>query len=329
MTEPQVPFQRVVDALLDRPELPAAYLQYFSDMDPASLKTLMEAWPRIEPARKHSLLAQLEVLIDENTLVSFDDLARTLLEDPDPEVRQRALRLLAESEDPKLVPVYVRMMQQDANEEVRADAAGSLAEFVMLGELEQISPKVHRAAEDALLLTANSEDVAVVRRRALESLGYSSRPEVVTLIESAFNRQNPDWKASALFAMGRSNDDRWQDHILQMLVNEYEGIRLAAVQAAGELALRVASPLLIRLLDDEDDDEVAGAAIWSLSQIGGEDARLILDNLVGETDDEDLTAFLEEALENLAFTEDLERFDLLAFDPEEADDLEDAEDAEE
>lgn len=316
MEENHIPFQRVIDALLGSKEFPAAYLKYFSDIDPVSLKALMQAWPQVAVKRKHTLLKKLEALMEEDTLVSFEDLARALLTDEDPEVRTHAIHLLAECEDPRLVPTYIDMLEKDASEEVRAEAAGSLGEFVMLGELEEISRRVQRQAEDALLKAVSGEDHPRVRRRALESLGYSSRPEVMAFIESAFNRQDPEWKASALFAMGRSSDDRWQDHVIQMLVNEHNRVRLAAVQAAGELSLAEARPLLIKLLDEEDEDDVAGAAIWSLSQIGGEDARTVLQSLVSEAEDEELLAFLEDALENLAFTEDLERFDLLSFDPE-------------
>ena len=317
MIENQVPFQKVIEALLDsKREYPAAYLQYFSDIDPDSLKTLMEAWPNVEAKRKHSLLKDLEALVEENTLVSFDDLAKALLDDPDAEVRLRAIRLLAECDDPRLVPVFIRLMESDPDGGVRAEAAGSLGEYVMLGELEELSPKVHRSAEEALLKQAAADGAAQVRRRALESLGYSSRPEVAALIESAYNRQDSDWKASALFAMGRSSDDRWQDHVIQMLLNDDDRVRLAAVQAAGELSLVEARPLLIKMLDEEDEDEVAGAAIWSLSQIGGEEARTVIENLIGQAEDDELISFLEDALENLEFTEDLERFDMLSFDPE-------------
>jgi hypothetical protein len=71
------------------------------------------------------------------------------------------------------------------------------------------------------------------------------------------------------------------------------------------------------MLGEEEDGLVLSAIIWSLSQIGGEDVRTYLENLLDqlEEDDEQI-AFLEEALDNLAFTEDLDRFDLLAFDPD-------------
>jgi hypothetical protein len=71
------------------------------------------------------------------------------------------------------------------------------------------------------------------------------------------------------------------------------------------------------MLAEEEEPDITSAVIWSLSQIGGEDVRTYLENLLDQTDDDDQIEFLEDALDNLAFTEDLDRFDLLAFDPEE------------
>ena len=194
--------------------------------------------------------------------------------------------------------------------------------FVQLGEFEDIPVNVHHQIEDVLLEVLNGKDEASVRRHALEAIGFSSRIEVPVLIESSFNRQDPDWQASAIFAMGRSNDERWADKVLRTIISEDRHVRLAAVQASGELGLASARPLLLRLLEEEDDDVIAGAAIWSLSQIGGEDVRLYLQNLLDKVEDDDeQAAFLEEALDNLAFTEDMASFDMLAFDADEFDEL--------
>jgi HEAT repeat protein len=323
MNDELIPFQKVLDALLDNSkDVPHRYLTEFSDIEPASLKSLLETWPRIGLERKLLLLDQLNALATEDTLVSFDDLGRALLTDTEPQVRIRAMRLLVECEDVRLVPIYIEMLTQDSAVVVRAEAASMLGIFVQLGEFEDIPANVHHQIEDVLLEVLNGEDEASVRRRALEALGFSSRIEVPVLIESSFKRQDPDWQASAIFAMGRSNDERWADHVLRMMVSENRRIRLAAVQASGELGLSLARPLLLRLLEDEDDDVIAGAAIWSLSQIGGEDVRLYLQNLLDKVeDDDDQTAFLEEALDNLAVTEDMANFDLLAFDADELDEL--------
>ncbi|MGB7873790.1 MAG: HEAT repeat domain-containing protein [Anaerolineales bacterium] len=322
MNDVLVPFQKVLDTLLDESkEITRRYLTEFSDIEPASLQSLQEIWPRIELNRKLLLLDQLNALANVDTLVSFDDLGRALLKDDEPQVRIRAMRLLVECEDPRLVPIYIDLLTNDEVVSVRAEAASTLGIFVQLGEFDDIPDDVHHHIEDVLLKVLNGKDESPVRRRSLEALGFSSRTEVPVLIESSFNRQDPDWKASAIFAMGRSNDKRWADDVLHMLVSEDRRIRLAAVQASGELALPLARPILLSLLEEEMDDVISGAAIWSLSQIGGEDVRLYLQNLLDNVEDDDQTGFLEEALDNLAFTEDMAGFDLLAFDADEIDEI--------
>ena len=101
-------------------------------------------------------------------------------------------------------------------------------------------------------------------------------------------------------------------------------MQLAAIEAAGELGLTPAREILLKMLEEDENDElVVNAAVWSLSQIGGEDARIYIESLIDETEDDDQVEFLEEALDNLAFTEDLAKFDLLNLDLE--DDLIDKE----
>lgn len=315
-TEP-ISFQRVVDSLVENgKEFPQRYLREFSDLGTGELKSILDVWPRVDLSRKMSLLDALGALADTDTLVSFDDFARALLTDPDAQVRTRAIRLLDESEAVDLVPSYLDMLKNDPDINVRAEAARALNLFVDLGELEEIPETVHRQVEDALLMSVTGEDDVRVRRAALEALGYSSRPEVATLIESSFHREDPNWQMSALIAMGRSADDRWTDEVTRSLVNENDDIRRAAVQAAGELSLKPTRPLLLKMLGEEEDERVLSAVIWSLSQIGGEDVRTYLENLLDQIEDDDQVAYLEEALDNLAFTEDLERFDLLSYDPE-------------
>jgi len=316
----ELSFQVVLDVLLEKEgPISERHLLQFSDLIPADLESLMDAWPRISLDRKTLLLDQLNALADVNTLVSFDDLGRALLEDADAPVRQRAVRLLVECDDGRLIPRFIDMLSTDPENAVRAEVASTLGLFVQLGEFNEISTGLKQRVEEALLSATNiDEEEASIRRRALESLGFSSRMEIPTLIQSAFDREDPDWRASALFAMGRTSDERWGGHVLQMLAAENRRIRLAAVKSAGELGLKAAVPLLLAMLDEEYDDAIVGAVVWSLSQIGGEDARLYLENLLDNIDeDEPQYRFVEEALDNLAFTDDLSQFDLMSYDPDE------------
>ncbi|HSB03385.1 MAG TPA: HEAT repeat domain-containing protein, partial [Anaerolineales bacterium] len=135
----------------------------------------------------------------------------------------------------------------------------------------------------------------------------------------------------ALVAMGRSADERWEEEVTHSLVHVDDRIRKAAVQSAGELSLQAARPILLKMLGEEEDAEILSAVIWSLSQIGGEDVRTYLENILDQLEDEEeeQIAFLEEALDNLSFTEDLDRFDLLAVDPDELAELEEDDDQDE
>ncbi len=311
------PFLTVVDALLDESKpFPARLLHRFSDLEPVDLNKLMKAWPQVSPRRKHTLLEDLEDLAEADMLTSFDDLARSLLADTDPQVRARAIRLLWECDDEKLVPVYLDILNNDEDVEVQAAAANALGQFVYQGELDKIPAELHHKIEDQLLAATTSNREALIRRRALESLGYSGRVEVVPLIEAAYREKDPDWVVSALFAMGRSGDNRWRKQVLSQLRSPDEDIRSAAIHAAGELELEPARPVMLDILEDKEDLEVRRELIWALSKIGGEGVRTKLEELLEIEEDDEEADFIEETLDTLSFTEDMGNFSLIDVDPE-------------
>lgn len=322
----EIPFSTIIAALTNSEQaFPARYLPRFSDLSPADLAALKQAWPRVSVGRKRTLLKNLHERFVEDTLLLFEDLGEAFLEDEDGEVRTLALKLLEETIDPRLIPNLVKMIQTDPEPESRARAATVLGQFVRMGELEEISPAKRKLVEETLLKAAHDSNSSIARA-ALEALGYSSRPELDDLIISAFNHPDPLWQATALFAAGRSADNRWEEQILTGLLSEDAPVRLAAAQAVGELELKAARKILIDMLEEEADDDVFQAVIWSLSQIGGEDVRTYLQALLAAAEDDDQIEYLEEALANLAFSEDLEKFDFMAVDPDDLDDLDPDED---
>jgi len=311
-------FQKVLDHLLDsKKDIPRGHLQLYSDLDPKSLRLFSDVWSSVKPDRKLLLLDQLVAYLDEDTVANFESIGSILLDDTDGEVRARAIQLLAESNDPQLVGKLTNILLNDTVLAPRIEATHLLGEFIVLGELEELKEELQRKAEDALLVIIRSEENdATLRKFALEAVGYSSRPDIATtVIESAFKRVDPTWVASALRAMGRSHDDRWNVDVVSMLLDDEPRIRFAAVEAAGELSIESAGPILLQMLEEEEeDDDVVAAAIWSLSQVGGDDARIYLVNLIEKTEDEDIVEFLEDALVNLDFLQELNKFDLLSLD---------------
>jgi HEAT repeat protein len=309
----KLPIKKLVDALLDEnTPFPPSYLYRLSDLEPTELSMVAEAWPKLSVRRRQALTEDLAQLNEADDLLSFEQFTRLALKDSDPEVRLLAVRMLSEYENSSFLSTFLDMAEHDPDLEVRAASTTVLGLFVYLGEVDALPSASFHQVEECLLRIVNSSDEPLVRRSALESLGYSSRDELFSLIERAYASGETDWLASALLAMGRSADQRWEPSILVMLDHIRPVVRAEAVTAAGGMEIEAAVPRLIELLDDSDEN-VRMSSIWSLSQIGGEGVRDALIHMLETTEEEEEAALLEEALENLAFTEGVEGFTLIDY----------------
>jgi hypothetical protein len=172
----------VLDHLLDsKKDIPQNHLQHYSDLDPKSLRLFMDVWSSVKPDRKLLLLDTLLSHLDSDTLVSYEEIGRALLDDADAEVRARAIGLLAESDDPKLVDPLINIFLNDRPRSAHRSGA-LLGEFVLLGELDELDEELKFKTEDALISVIRSEENPALRKRAVESLGYSSRDEMNNII---------------------------------------------------------------------------------------------------------------------------------------------------
>ena len=324
----EIPFQTVVDALLDEsvPFHPR-YLHRLSDLPPADSDLLKKAWPKVSARRRQAVMEDLEELNLADDLLSFEEVGRLALTDSEPAVRRLAIRILGEYELKDLAPTFIKLLEQDPSTEVRAVAATTLGVYVYLGEVEELQPDALHRVEESLLSAYRGDSEILVRRRALEAMGFSSREELPPMIEQAYASNDLDWLVSALFAMGRSADERWNPQVLAMLEHKRPIVRAEAAAAAGELEIAEAGTLLVDLLDDPDPD-VRAACIWSLSQIGGEGVAARLQRMLNRTHDDDEVQLLEHALENLAFTEGVQGFSFLDVAEEDDEGIPDDEDTE-
>ena len=314
MSDPnEIPFNRLIEALLDV-ETPfhPRFLYRLSDLTAAELDLLKKYWSQVPLWRRQALMEDLEELSASDLLLSFEAISRHASADEDPRVRMLAIRILSEFELEDLIPEYLRLLEVDTDPKTRAEIATALGRFVYLGEIDEIDEAVAREIEGKLLQVFQHDPDTLVRRRALEALSFSSRPEVEPLIEQAYESGEKDWMVTALFAMGRSMGERWVPVVLENLSNKIPAIRGEAARAAGELEISEANPYLFEMLEDPDEF-VRSAAIWSLSQIGGEGVQDALTSMLDETEDEDEADLLESALDNLAFTEGMPAFSLFDF----------------
>lgn len=311
------PFEQILTELVseDQPFSPKR-LRAFSDLDDSALLKLEQIWSSVPLKRKLSLLEDLEDLMEADTLISCDALAKFAMRDDEPRVRSQAIHLLWDCEDPAFIPDFMHLLENDPAELVRASAASALGKFILLGELEEIPGEKAAPVVGKLLEVVQRKPAGEIQRKALESLGYSCNESIPGLIAQAMQRNDPQWTASALFAMGRSLDERWEKTVLEHINHPDSSVQIEAIRAAGELELSAANLLLFELLDEEDaDNELLYHIYWALSKIGGKGVRERLEQELQEVVDEDLMDVLDLALENLDFTEDSEGFDL--FDVEE------------
>ncbi len=321
MTGEMINFSEVLSALQDTTTpFPVRFLRSFSDLSPAQIKNLMAIWPSIALKRKISLLEDLEAVMEKDTLVNFDNFARIMLTDPEPGVRTPALRLLWECEDPSIIPGLIELSAKDEDESVRATTVSLLGKFVLLGELDALKAGVKELINDHLVSIVLGHDTSRVKQRALESLGYSSSPDVPELIRNAFQSNDTSWVTSALCAMGRSADDTWGPQVESMLASPDPEVMFEAIRAAGELELSASREQLLALLDEDiEDDEIRLALIWSLSQIGGDEVKEKLDQLLENAVSDEEVEWIEKAMENLDISSSA-NMDLLDFSPEDEDD---------
>lgn len=306
------PIPQLSEALLDPKPFPAKLMYLFSDLLPEDRRELTKLWPSIPLVRRRNLLEDLVELNESDFLYDFDAIGRIALDDEDTDVVCGGIDLLFTTEDKQLIPLYFRMLQnQDRNELIRAAAANALGPYVYYGELEELREEKLHEIEEALLNAYAKDPSEHVRRRALESLGYSSRKEVPAMIRKAVDHVDPKWVESGLFAIGRSGETQWEEHIMEHLDDPDQEIRLQAIHAAGAVGLSAARAPLLKLISPKADVEFRKEAIWALSQIGGEGVEEAFTRLQALSDDDEELHLLEEAVDTLNFINDAGLYEML------------------
>ena len=309
---PSPSITQVIQALQDDSKLfPVAYLNFFSDIGSDHLINLKDAWQKVSENRKITLLQDLEENLENDTLVNFDDFALFAVKDPNPRVREQAIRLFWDSENHRIIPVLVDLLENDNDYLVKATSAEMLGHYELLAVLEEIPQKYLEIIENALWKAYHTATDHVICLRCLESLGYSEDERVSSLINKLYTDSNLEFCSSALIAMGRSADNRWQKQILNSLEDSDLNIKISAIRAAGDLELKASRVPLVKIIaDEENESDLRYAAIWALSNIGGKEIKQYLEQRLEQCDDEEESDVLEEALDNIVFIDDLSPFEL-------------------
>jgi HEAT repeat protein len=119
------------------------------------------------------------------------------------------------------------------------------------------------------------------------------------LIREFYGRAERAAKLSAVFAMGRSGDDRWSKEIVASLEAGDAELRLQAIWSAGEAEVGDAVDRLMRFVKEGKSAERL-AAVESLGRIGGKPAGESLLQAAERDPDPEIREAATIALEELA-----------------------------
>ncbi len=271
----------------------------------------------VEKVRQWSKLDKLRLLnaIDESDEYNEEHLKvlGILLEDDDPEVRAGAAAAIWNYPEVQFINKLFDLALNDPCQEVRSQAIKTLGRYIYEGltndyELFSTSPMADILAPELpledflrvknfLINIFRNENLPLESRRyAVEALGFLTDPEVIEVIEEAYQHPDAQMKVSAIFAMGRSGLEKWEPIILRELQSEVYDIRYEAVKAAGEALVEEAVPYLVKIALSDEDKALRMEAIWSLGLIGGEEAEKVLSALCSDPDP-DVREVAEAALE--------------------------------
>ncbi len=276
----------------------AATLTFLSDLSSEDRATFREMWPGFDVQTRRRIVGLLTTLGEDNIELYFRPVFLVLLGDSDAAVRVSAIGGLVEDESKLLMGKLMDLLHADPEDAVREAAAIALGRFAYRAQCAKLGDDAPRLRE-ALLRSARTEETDV-RRRAIESLGYLNGDDTVQdLIMAAYKRGGRDAE-SAVFAMGRNIDARWQQTIMDELESDIPAMRYEAARAAGEMTLEDALPMLVRMIDD-DDSEVRLASIWALGQIGGKPAAEVLTQILRSSEPA-LREAAQDALQELSFS---------------------------
>ncbi len=292
-------FTDILNQIINDSKLHTSLLYNLSRLNEDMLDTFKRIWPTINVERRRLILKELFEIIEGNFEVNFNPIFIWVMADTDAEVRTTAIRALWEYEHPHLIRPLIHLLKTDEAIAVREAAATALGQFIYLRELEEMDWDEATLAEEALLeIIYQPNEHVDVRRRAIESIGFSSAPGITKIIGNAYYNENQKVRVSAIFAMGRNADIRWIPRIIAELENEEAEFRFEAARACGELEAQAAIDKLVALIEYDSDPEVQEMAIWALGQIGGDNARQVLELCV-DNDNEVLAMAAEAALEEL------------------------------
>ena len=188
-----------------------------------------------------------------------------------PADRLQAVRQLLQAADPTGIGLLlVALRDQDAG--VRAKAAEALGQLATLVVMRP-------------LIQASADTAPPVRHSATQALRAFSGPNASLLLLPSVQHADPDTCMLIIDSLAEIGDERDVEALLDLLHNQNEKIREAAVRALGKIGGARAIDPLLALLRSDPDNEVRASAAEALGKIG--DAHALNGLLASLADNEE------------------------------------------
>ena len=219
-----------------------------------------------------------------------NELASTLLYDPDPMVRRAAADSLSQrdpsiGESTALIEALVGALS-DPHIAVQQAAANALLAYEPLSVSERILPLLHgnvqhrsiavdilqqlgSASVPCLLKSIDNPDPHI-RKFLTDILGYIGCAASGTGLLQLLRDSSPNVRAAAAEALGHVGGDEAVEGLMASIADEEEWVTFSVIQALGELRARQATGLLCEYLESQEN-AIQCAAVESLGKIGDPD----------------------------------------------------------
>lgn len=245
--------------------------------------------------------------------VAVDPLV-SVLPDRNIDVRREAAAALASIESPTATAALFELLEDD-NEVIRhiavtalGNARSTKAIDALIDSLADESVLVRRAAVFSLLeLLSNipTERSDAIRQTIVEKLTETDDEDVVNPLVDVIERSNqPAQRRNAVWLLGRVAGDASEPAVAEALAAELDAEDAMLAQFAATSLSNLGGDEVEQTLLDVVDDPAASLdartrAVFTLGTVGGDDARARLDELIDETDADQLRAQAFKALSKL------------------------------
>ncbi len=249
----------------DDADFKLSVLYALKDSDPeGALQATKDLLKHSDPdVRKRAVF----VLADFEEEAALDQLIGVAKSDPDPDVRRHAIYAISEYEDePKVIDTMVAILKSEKDLDIRRHALYAIAEVDR--------PDVTKILVDVAMKDPDEE----LRTAATYALAEVDSPEAAKALEKlAMEGPSFEMKRAALYALIEREDTNIIPLLKKLALSTDKGeqaqeLRRAAVYALAEVDDPSVVAVLSEVVKTSDDPEVKQAAFYALAEHGGPEA---------------------------------------------------------